>query len=133
MTTPVVPLYTLGYGARSLDEFVELLNCHRIGYLIDVRSSPYSRFKPEFSKEALAREIAQHNVRYLYMGNVLGGRPDDSSCYQDGKVDYETIKTKEWYQQGLERLVRAFEQQLRVVIMCSEGKPEHCHRSKLLK
>ncbi|MEX1019120.1 MAG: DUF488 domain-containing protein [Litorilinea sp.] len=127
-----IPILTIGYGARTLDAFVDLLHTYHIEYLVDVRSAPYSRFKPEFSRDALAQTVVAQGVRYLYWGDVLGGRPDDSTCYIDGKVDYATIKTKAWYQQGIRRLETAFAQGQRVALMCSEGKPEQCHRSKLL-
>ena len=37
-----------------------------------------------------------------------------------------------FFQQGIGRIQTAFEQQQRVVLMCSEGKLETCHRSKLI-
>jgi uncharacterized protein (DUF488 family) len=127
-----VPIYTIGYGARSPAEFLDLLKAHGIAYLLDVRSTPYSRFKPEFSKDALAQALQEHGVRYLYLGNQLGGRPDEPSCYVDGRVDYAAVKRLPAYREGMNRLERAYRQGRRVVLMCSEGKPELCHRSKLL-
>lgn len=135
-----IPVYTIGYGARTIDAFLDLLAGHEIGYLIDIRSAPYSRFKPEFGREALERELRRRGIRYVYLGQQLGGRPDDPDCYvEDGgegegarKVDYEKVKQKDFYRQGLERVKSAFDQQLKVVLMCSEGKPENCHRSKLI-
>lgn len=127
-----IPIYTIGYGSRSITELIEVLHQHEIAYLIDVRSAPYSRYKPEFSKAPLANELERHNIRYVFMGDTLGGRPDDETCYVNGKVDYEKVKTTEFYQRGIERLHTAFTQQQRVVLMCSEGKPEECHRCKLI-
>lgn len=136
-----VPIFTIGYGARSIEAFIDVLAAHHIGYLIDVRTSPYSRYKPEFGREELERELRRHGIRYVYLGQQLGGRPDDPDCYVDDgaangdggrRVDYEKVRQKEFYQQGLVRIKSAFEQQLRVVLMCSEGKPENCHRSKLI-
>lgn len=133
-----IPIFTIGYGARPIEAFLDLLAGHQIGYLIDIRSAPYSRYKPEFGREALERELRRRGIRYVYLGQQLGGRPDDPDCYvEDGgdgarKVDYEKVKQKEFYQQGLGRVKAAYEQRLRVVLMCSEGKPEHCHRSKLI-
>lgn len=128
----VIPIYTIGYGGRSIEEFIAVLAQYQIAYLVDVRSAPYSRHKPEFSKEALARTLQAQGIRYLFLGDALGGRPDDPTCYIDGKVDYEEVKRRPFYRQGIERLQRAFRQQQRVVLMCSEGKPESCHRSKLI-
>ena len=128
-----IPIYTIGYGSRSIEEFIEVLQHHKIAYLIDVRSTPYSRYKPEFSKEALAAELQRHGIRYVFMGDTLGGHPDDEDCYdENGQVDYEKVKDTESYQSGIERVQTAFAQQQCVALMCSEGKPEQCHRSKLI-
>ena len=49
-----------------------------------------------------------------------------------GVVDYEKVKGTRFYADGINRLQTAFSQQQRVALMCSEGKPEACHRSKLI-
>ena len=131
-TTDTIPIYTIGYGSRSIVELIEVLQQHQVAYLIDVRSVPYSRYKPEFSKEPLANELEQQGIRYVFMGDSLGGKPDDETCYVNGIVDYEKVKNTEFYQRGIERLHTAFTQQQRIALMCSEGKPEHCHRCKLI-
>ena len=126
-------IYTIGYGSRLMDEFVQLLQQNEISYLIDIRSKPYSKYKPEFSKSQLESHLQAENIQYVFMGGQLGGQPDlPSVLTPDGKVDYEKLKEKEFYKQGIERLHKALDQNLLVAIMCSEGKPEMCHRSKLI-
>jgi uncharacterized protein (DUF488 family) len=125
-------LYTIGYGARSIDEFLAALQAHQVGCLVDVRSAPYSRFKPEFSRQELENRLRQHGIRYVYMGHQLGGQPPDRDCYVDGKVVYELVKEKTFYREGIARLQSALCGGLRVALMCSEGKPEMCHRGKLI-
>ena len=115
-----------------MEAFIEVLHQHEIAYLIDVRSAPYSRYKPEFSKASLAKALEQRDIRYVFMGNTLGGRPEDETCYVNGKVDYEKLKVTASYQHGIERLQTAFSQQQSVILMCSEEKPEQCHRCKLI-
>ncbi len=125
-------VYTIGYGSRSLADVVRVLQAHRIGYVLDIRSAPYSRFKPEFSKDALEAGLRGHGIRYLYLGDQLGGRPADRDCYVDDKVVYALVKEKAFYRAGLARVQAAFAKGLRVALLCSEGKPEECHRSKLI-
>jgi len=132
MTEHAPPIYTIGYGDRTLERFVAVLEANTIAYLLDVRTAPYSRFKPEFSKEALAKALAEHGIRYVYLGDKLGGRPDDPTCYVDGRVDYDKVRERPFFQSGIERVEAAYRQRLRIVLMCSEGKPEQCHRSKLI-
>ena len=127
-----VPIYTIGYGDRSLDAFIALLHANAIVYLLDVRTAPYSRFKPEFNKEALTKALAVQGIRYLFVGDSLGGRPDDPACYVDGRVDYDRVREQPFFQRGIARVQSAYAQQIRVALMCSESKPEQCHRSKLI-
>ena len=128
-----LPIYSIGYGARDIDAFINVLKKFKIDYLIDVRSKPYSQYKPEFSKKALEQQLINSNIHYVFMGEALGGQPDDPSCYDEaGKVDYEKCRQRPQFLDGIKRLRKAHEQKLRVVLMCSEGKPENCHRAKLI-
>lgn len=129
----MVSLYSIGHGNRTIDDFVTMLKKYSIEYVIDVRSKPYSRFNPDFSRGTLDRLLTEIGIRYVYMGDSLGGFPDDPSCYtSEGRVDYDKLKLQDTYKRGLERLASAWQQGLNVAIMCSELKPQHCHRSKLI-
>lgn len=125
-------LYSIGYGTFDVDEFVQTLKRYDIQYLIDVRSRPYSKFKPDFTQTALRNTLKITGIEYVYMGDLLGGTPEDPTCYTEGKADYDKIEMTEKYRQGIDRLVSAYRQAFRVCLMCSEGKPEYCHRSKLI-
>lgn len=126
-------IYSIGYGSRTIEEFIELLKLYGISYLIDVRSSPYSKFNQKFNRPELDLCLKRVGIRYVFMGDELGGRPEDLSCYNsDGKVDYNTIKTKEFYKEGIFRIKTAYNKDIPVALMCSEGNPAHCHRSKLI-
>ncbi len=126
------PIYTIGYGKREIDEFLTVLKAQEIDFLIDVRSQPYSRYKPDFSKQALAQHLQSEDIRYVFMGQQLGGRPTNPACLNNGQVDYDKIRQMDFYQAGIGRLQDAHSQQLRVALMCSEGNPESCHRSRLI-
>jgi len=128
-----LPLYTIGHGSRTPSEFLELLNKFDIEYLIDVRSQPYSKFNPHFNQSDLKFFLERNGIKYVFMGDKIGGRPKDTSCYDsEGKVDYEVVKTKDFFLRGIERLKKAYDNDASVVIMCSESKPSECHRSKLI-
>ncbi len=126
------PIYTIGYGSRSMEDFVRALQAHGIEYLIDIRSAPYSRFKPEFSKNELEAHLRGQGIRYVYLGDKLGGRPEDRDCYEDDKVVYARVREKAFYRDGIARVQAAFAKRLPIALMCSESKPEECHRSKLI-
>lgn len=128
----LIPIFTIGHGSRTIEQFIDLIRRNQIDYVIDVRSQPYSKYNPAFSKEELEKRLWSEQIQYVFMGDQLGGRPNLPSCYTNGKVDYEKLREKDFYRQGIARLHKAWEQQLRVAIMCSEGKPQECHRSKLI-
>ncbi len=125
-------IYTLGYGSRTFEELVALLREHGITCLVDVRSVPASRFRPEFSRPALEAALTERGLRYVYLGNALGGRPEDPDCWVDDRIDYGRVREKESYQRGIDRLRRASAQRMAVALMCSEGRPEECHRTHLI-
>lgn len=125
-------VYSIGHGNKSIKEFIEELSFFEIEYLIDVRTMPYSKYSPHFNQKELANALKVAGLEYLFMGNELGGLPKDESCYTNGHVDYEKIKTKEFFKKGIKRLVSANLKKIKVAIMCSEIKPEECHRSKLI-
>lgn len=125
-------IYTIGYGTRDIDEFMRCLMNHKIDYVVDVRSVPFSSRRPEFSRDALRARLKEVGIGYAFMGDQLGGRPDDDGCYVDGRVDYAKLGKRDYYLAGIDRLRRALEHDYRLCIMCSEGHPDQCHRSKLI-
>ncbi|HBG70059.1 MAG: hypothetical protein A2W93_09990 [Bacteroidetes bacterium GWF2_43_63] len=127
------PIYTIGHGHRKQDEFLGLLKQFEIQYLIDVRSQPYSKFNPDFNQNEIKLFLEKNSVKYVYMGDTLGGMPKDLSCYTPkGIVDYEILKSKDFFLKGIDRLIIANDQDLKIVILCSESKPTECHRTKLI-
>jgi uncharacterized protein (DUF488 family) len=105
---------------------------HGINLLVDTRSYPYSCHVPHFNREELQRALSQAGVKYLYLGEELGGRPDEEEYYDaEGHVLYYRIAESASFLKGiahLEREIRRF----RVAIMCSEENPSICHRHLLV-
>ena len=67
------------------------------------------------------------------MGDTIGGRPKDTSCYdKEGNVDYVAVKMKEFFLNGINILKTDYNKNINVVLMCSESKPCECHRNKLI-
>ncbi|MFT3825127.1 MAG: DUF488 domain-containing protein [Chitinophagaceae bacterium] len=127
------PIYTIGHGNRKITDFIKTLKDFDIHFLIDVRSQPYSKFNPQFNQSDLRHFLGLNGIKYVFMGDSIGGRPSDPTCYdKDGKVDYEQVKSKDFFQKGIQRLKTAYAKNIPIVIMCSESKPCECHRSKLI-
>ena len=125
-------VFTIGHGAHTRAALLEELARAQVQYVVDVRSAPYSRHQPEFSKESLERFLSENGVGYVFMGDLLGGRPKDDDCYTDGKVDYTKVRAKGFFRRGIARLLNAYRQGLNVCLLCSEGRPSDCHRAKLV-
>lgn len=123
---------TIGHSNHPIEKFLGLLRAHDVEVLVDARSQPFSRFVPHFSRKALERAVTDASIRYLFMGDLLGGRPAARACYgADGKVDYDRVEAQEFYQHGIERLLDAIAR-FRVCVMCAEEDPSRCHRRLLI-
>jgi len=127
-------VFSIGHGNKSIEDFMSELNSFDIKFLIDIRSKPYSKFSQHFSQQPLKALLEKEHITYVYMGQKLGGLPvHDSTCFtEDGKVDYDILKEKYFFKEGLQRLLKANLQGIKVCIMCSEADPKMCHRSKLI-
>jgi uncharacterized protein (DUF488 family) len=123
--------FTIGHSNHTLARFVELLQAHIIETLVDVRSSPYSRLHPQFNREALAVGLKKSGMAYKFMGDRLGGRSDDPSCYKNGRVDYEAVAKTDYFTEGLRTLVE-LGTATRLTLMCAEREPIECHRTLLV-
>ena len=127
-----MPVYTIGYGGRTVDDLVRQMQAHEIEFVIDVRSSPYSRYWPEFSRKSLAPALRRAGLKYGFMGNQLGGRPPDPSCYDHMHVNYSKVRTMPFFKAGIARLRTACEQNHVVCLLCAEADPARSHRSALI-
>uniref|UniRef100_A0A7C2WT04 DUF488 domain-containing protein n=1 Tax=Thermorudis sp. TaxID=1969470 RepID=A0A7C2WT04_9BACT len=131
MSQPRHPVFTIGHSAHTIDEFIGLLRRHGVDAVADVRSMPYSRVAPQFNREALARRLRAEGIRYVFLGEELGGRPADPSCYENGQVRYERLAQTERFKYGIERVIRGANR-YRIALMCTEKEPLECHRTLLV-
>jgi uncharacterized protein (DUF488 family) len=125
-------IYTIGHSNHPMDRFIALLQQPGIDAVADVRSTPYSRFNPQFNKERLQASLATAGIRYVFLGEELGARSKDPACYDaEGRVSYARLASTELFRHGLERLL-AGRRDHRIAIMCAEREPLDCHRTILV-
>jgi uncharacterized protein (DUF488 family) len=124
-------VYTIGHSNGTIEKLVGLLRLHAITAVADVRSRPYSRFNPQFIREGLAIELKKSGVDYVFLGQELGARSDDPTCYRDGRAQYSLIAKTAVFERGIQRLLAGMER-FQVAIMCAEKEPLACHRSILI-
>ncbi len=127
-----VPIHTVGYGGRPINDFIAVLKSFDIVMLVDVRSQPYSRYAPDYRRESLERALGDAGIAYRWMGAALGGRPVQAACYVDGRVDYERVREQRFFQDALADLHALSLETSPLSIMCAEKKPESCHRMRLV-
>jgi uncharacterized protein (DUF488 family) len=124
-------IYTVGHSTHEIEDFLGLLAKHGITAIADVRSTPASRFNPQFNRDALKAALGRVSIGYVFFGRELGARSDDPTCYIDGKVQYQRLAQAPAYQSGIERLI-AGRVAHRIAVMCSEREPLDCHRTVLV-
>ena len=126
------PVFTIGHSNHSPEAFLKLLRMNNIEDIIDVRSSPYSRYIPHFSYDALNRALNEVGITYVFLGGELGGRPADRSCYDaDGRVRYDLLAQTDSFDDGIRCIMRHADER-RISLMCSEKDPLNCHRTVLV-
>ena len=126
-------LYSIGHGTRHIDDFIHLVKQHKIQYIADVRSTPYSRHNPQYNRPPLVLALEKYGIRYVYMGDQLGGRPTDPAVYDEaGKLDFHRIHHQSYFQKGISRIIEAHGRGLSIALLCSESRPEQCHRTRII-
>ncbi|HEU0027599.1 MAG TPA: DUF488 domain-containing protein [Ktedonobacterales bacterium] len=125
-------IYSVGHSNQSQAQFIALLQRHHIQSLVDVRSAPYSRYVPHFNRPELEEAVERQGIRYLYLGEELGGRPPTDDFYDaEDHVLYSRVAVAPFFRGGLERL-KDEAAEYRAAIMCSEEDPTNCHRHLLI-
>ncbi len=110
-------VYTLGHSSRTLAELLSILRRYSIEILVDVRRYPRSRRHPWFNRGVLEEVLPSRGVRYVWLGDLLGGL---------GR-DYVEYMCSREYREGIRRLEALIAEGL-VAVMCAEAYWLRCHR-----
>lgn len=126
-------LYTIGYATKSIEDFIAQLKQYQINVVADVRSVPYSKIFHDYHRESIKSYLAQHHIRYVYLGDELGPRSKDPDHYDDiGQVQFDRLMQSTLFEQGIERLENGMQKGFSIALMCAEKDPATCHRSLLI-
>lgn len=126
------PVFTVGHSNHSPEAFIKLLLRHNVDHVVDVRSTPYSRYAPHFNHESLNGILENVGIGYTFLGETLGGRPTDHSCYDaNGRVLYNRVADTDPFDDGIRRIIRSADER-RLALMCTEKEPLECHRTLLI-
>lgn len=126
-------LFTIGYEATTMGEFLDALKTAGVERVIDVRAVANSR-RPGFSKTPLRNALAEAGIDYVHL-RALGTPPDGRSAVRAGR--HEDLKRIYAAQLDLPEAIVAGEQMRELVVekpsalLCYERDPGGCHRTLL--
>jgi len=125
-------IFTIGHSNHPIEDFLQLLSQNNIEVLVDIRSSPFSKFSPHFNQDELKYSVKDAGRKYLFLGRELGGKPKDPAFYdEEGYVLYWKIAGSPPFEHGIERLQSGIASYT-VALLCGEEDPSHCHRRLLV-
>jgi len=124
-------VFTIGHSTHSIERLIQLLMLHGIAAVCDVRSRPYSRMNPQFNRETLKGSLRAAGIKYVFLGEELGARSEDKSCYVNGQVQYSLLAKTALFEAGIKRIEEGAKA-YRIALLCAEKEPLDCHRTILV-
>jgi uncharacterized protein (DUF488 family) len=124
-------LLTIGHSNHPIEAFIALLQRHGVTAVGDVRSHPYSRYAPQYSRDPLKAALARMGIAYVFLGKELGARSKNPDCYERGKVQYDRLARQPEFAEGIRRVTQGIKLHC-VALMCAEKDPLECHRTLLV-
>lgn len=128
-------LYTIGYEATTMAEFIAALTRAGVRQVIDIRALPLSR-RPGFSKSPLAASLAEADIAYVHL-KALGTPKRGRDAAKKGDVATLTqvyddqLELPEAQAAAARMLALAAERPS--ALLCYERDPGHCHRRLLVE
>lgn len=125
-------LYTIGYAAFALEDFMAALQAAHMDAVVDVRAAPERSFFPEYRRQNISASLRSAGIQYKFFGSVLGARPLDDALYTNDKVDFAKIWASQQFREVCANLQTALERNMNICLMCAQKDPIICHRSILI-
>ena len=125
-------IFTIGHGARPVDELIADLRSAGVRALIDVRTAPGSRRHPEFGRDALSTALASNGIEYEWrkdLGGFRRPRPDspNTAIRNETFRGYADHMSSGDFEAGLRKL-EELAGSAPTAVMCAEGDWRRCHR-----
>ena len=129
-------IFTIGHGARPIEELIDLLEGAGVRRLVDVRTAPGSRRHPHFSRDSLAVSLSDRGIAYEWWGEDLGGfrKPRAESRHVElrnaGFRGYADHMETPGFRAARDRLIETADESP-TAVMCAESLWWRCHRRML--
>ena len=129
----MLEIYTIGYSGFSVEEFLRVLIDKKITCLIDVRSSPYSKFYSQFDEDSIKKILYENKIIYRNYKKEFGARQTNRVYYSsDGYLDFDKFTNSTEFKDGCDKLLSGIEKGYTFCLMCAEKDPISCHRSIMI-
>ena len=126
-------IFSIGYTAFSISEFIDVLKHYEIRAIIDVRSQPYSSRFEKYNKENISQLLIKHKIYYKNYANEFGARQTDRRFFaKDGYLDFEKFAKSDNFKMGFTKIDESMKLGYTFAFMCAEKQPASCHRSILV-
>jgi uncharacterized protein (DUF488 family) len=123
-------IYTMGYSAFALEDFIETAKSFGIKLVVDVRSLPYSKHYPDYNKESLEKILSAHNIFYRNYAKEFGAQQTRKDFFSpEGFLDYEKFVKSDDFMRGFSKIKKSLEKNYTLAFLCAEKDPSVCHRS----
>ena len=125
--------FTIGYEGRSAAEVIALLQSANVSTLLDIRYSPVSMYKPEFSKSNLQRSVEEAGIWYSHVREWGVPRDIRARAIEHGTREpiwewYDCSVVDAYFGRNLHRFLNLGHP---VCLMCMEHDPTECHRHRI--
>ena len=124
-------LYTIGFTQRSAEDFFDTLKKAGVDRLIDVRLNNISQLAGYSKKDDLQYFLRTICGADYHHELTLAPTKEMLDTYRAGKIDWDDYEPKFRKLLRERKVERKLDRALftgKPVLLCSEYKPEHCHR-----
>ena len=127
------PIFTIGHSDRTWEELVEALRNYDVKFIVDIRTTPYSKRYAQFNTDVLRESLTRSGFKYLYLGDALGARPNDPRLLDgEGRVWYPKVRQTAAFQEAIQRIEKGADAGHRLALLCMEAHPRECHRFPMI-
>jgi uncharacterized protein (DUF488 family) len=126
--------FTIGYSGRTTKDLILALKNQGVRTLVDVRQNPVSMYRPDLSKNNLARLLLHNGISYVHCRELGVPRDIRAMAIETGTRDviwdwYDKNVVSSFVGKNLHSFLNVFEHP--IALMCTELDPAECHRHRL--
>jgi uncharacterized protein (DUF488 family) len=126
-----IQIFTIGFTKKNLKEFIQLLKNNCIEKVVDIRLRPYGQLAGYSNKEDL-RYVLEEYEKIKYQHEIILAPTNELLDNYRKDLDwiaYEKKFCELLRERKVEKLFNSITNGfIRICLLCSEDKPEKCHR-----